>query len=756
MEGRMTPFGGSSGQSGPSSTGTTSMGSLNDMGFEDMISWLESDLRMEPLVPEFLQQVNGLLPGDNSGGGGGRTGLLLMSIPSIDMSDILLGGALSPSGPRGMSPFGMLSGSGGTAGSSNAFTKPSHLGPSLPAGCTSSSPAQHHQFSLAAATSTTPVQHQPAPLLPSPPPPPLQQAHPVPPKINPPHMVGLPPGMQPFTVSTLPKPQRTYGATLTNHSHPPPPGTQMQPPPMRFPAGPMPQAAAQFTQSPTWPKPSAPSVPNTANPAISLFASVQGINTIQTGLPLGESGSREPVHGPSATPHPLTGAGDSILPPPVSSGEQCYPTKPAAELKPPESQGKEEEVNNALKSEEQDVLTKILREFSVAQLRPNTSLYSQMLKVKAALSKGGTKTKGRRSAKEKLGDMERHVSELQALKKSLTEETENLQCRLNILDRMMQLRRENTEELAHQHVRLEEQLQAHTLARETEILHLGNSTAQTKSITQIFNQGSSSALFDEIQNGSREYIEQMATLLQQLDALPPGTDITTAPQYEALEAHMNTMTNYVLSFAPRVGGSFTQQWQLRVYASVVESRKDALAEVDKAYRDVYPLLRLTHQQQQRLKLTYDVYKRRLTENTAERKEVVEAITRSLPVSSDASMVDRLREALECEAALMRLRCFDHLMESGHIMAAMIVFRKILNRVQLARLIIASYPLLPCMWKLFEVVDYNMNTSPVDTFVGSAVEEILKEINPCSHGSGSQGHPSVVGSASSNNSMEGPE
>lgn len=79
----------------------------------------------------------------------------------------------------------------------------------------------------------------------------------------------------------------------------------------------------------------------------------------------------------------------------------------------------------------EDILVNTTPDFALQKLQgsADSSLYTQMLRIKASIRKVPQQHKGRASAKDRVHDLERQVAELQQQKSTLTEETENLQCR---------------------------------------------------------------------------------------------------------------------------------------------------------------------------------------------------------------------------------------------------------------------------------------------------------------------------------------
>ena len=55
-----------------------------------------------------------------------------------------------------------------------------------------------------------------------------------------------------------------------------------------------------------------------------------------------------------------------------------------------------------------------------------------------------------------------------------------------------------------------------------------------------------------------------------------------------------------------------------------------------------------------------------------------------------------RDLLESEEAVQGLRAFDTTMRENRVMFSIILFQKVLNLVQQARLTVTSFPLLPCV------------------------------------------------------------
>lgn len=150
------------------------------------------------------------------------------------------------------------------------------------------------------------------------------------------------------------------------------------------------------------------------------------------------------------------------------------------------------------------------------------------------------------------------------------------------------------------------------------------------------------------------------------------------------------------------------------------------------YRSVYPTLQLTLQQKERIKLSYDIYTKRIAVMNDEKQAQVQMLETLTVTDGDMSMHERTRcgngrsfsrprcpccggalgwtaagltngqmggprrEVLKANQALWRLRCINENYKEGHMMFNFIVMRKILSVTQLARLTVLAHPVLPCV------------------------------------------------------------
>eukprot|EP00873_Tetraselmis_striata_P001831 jgi/Tetstr1/422095/TSEL_012953.t1 len=378
----------------------------------------------------------------------------------------------------------------------------------------------------------------------------------------------------------------------------------------------------------------------------------------------------------------------------------------------------------------QDVLVQTLANHTVEKLHsrnPNT-LYAQMLRQ--AKSRVKLPGKGRTSAKERMDGLERQVADLQAQKGSLTDETENLSCRMNIMDRMIQLRREIADELLVHNVRLDEQLQATNLEKDIKQFFLENGQVDwaglpsTKTIPEIMARLRSSGVFDEMSAFFTDVVNKLKTLLSEIDKLPPGTDAAASPLHASLEKEVHSMQAYMLQKQTE-GGYLVAHWQMDVHDKATKINPTLALDLQTRYRSVYPTLQLTLQQKERIKLSYDIYTKRIAVMNDEKQAQVQMLETLTVTDGDMSMHERTREVLKANQALWRLRCINENYKEGHMMFNFIVMRKILSVTQLARLTVLAHPVLPCVLIISELVAQDLKkTYGLDTTERTA-EEILK-------------------------------
>jgi len=379
-----------------------------------------------------------------------------------------------------------------------------------------------------------------------------------------------------------------------------------------------------------------------------------------------------------------------------------------------------------------DILVKTLMEHSVDRVANNQgyTLYSQMLRnAKVRAPKGAGR--GRASVKERMDGLEKQVADLQAQNAALTEETENMQCRMSILDRMIQLRREIADELLVHNVRLDEQLQATALAADTasaqddpgiDVDWVG--LPSTKTIPEIMKKLKVTGVFDEMSAFFVDIVEKFKMLLTEIDKLPMGTDMKGSPLQVALEKEVQGMQSYLLQKQTE-GGYLVAHWQMEVHERAVKMNPTLPLDLQARYRTAYQQLKLTLEQKERIKLSYDIYTKRIAVMQQEKEAQVAALESLIATSSDISMHERTREILKANQALWRLRCINENFKEGHMMFNFIVMRKILDLNQLARLTVIAHPILPCVLMISELVAQDLKkTYGLDTTERTA-DEILK-------------------------------
>ena len=300
----------------------------------------------------------------------------------------------------------------------------------------------------------------------------------------------------------------------------------------------------------------------------------------------------------------------------------------------------------------QDIINVKMTEIGLSQLtdQPPSSLYSQMLRSKA--QRGGPIQRARTSARDRMNDLERQVGELQQEKATLTEETNNMQCRLNILDRMLQLRRENCEEVTDENIRLDDSIQVAALVAETEAMTTKETAhkeeqPKVKTLAKIFEREYSIETFDEMSSTWKDATSRMTEVMAELDKLPMGTDLSSTPLVAKLEEEIKIIQSICSGYNTRGGGNLMLQWNQHVLKNATSVNKTFTKEFSLNYQRIYPLLRLTPVQKERIQLTYAIYEQRYTEMTSERSEHEAAFKKGKSSSRGGSMVDSCRSGTAC-------------------------------------------------------------------------------------------------------------
>uniref|UniRef100_A0A061RA28 Uncharacterized protein n=2 Tax=Tetraselmis sp. GSL018 TaxID=582737 RepID=A0A061RA28_9CHLO len=330
-------------------------------------------------------------------------------------------------------------------------------------------------------------------------------------------------------------------------------------------------------------------------------------------------------------------------------------------------------------------------------------LYAQMLRTKKK-KQAAPSQKSRPSVKTKMDNLEKEIAELQAQKSQLEEETDNLQCRLNILDRMLQLRKENNDDELENIVRLDEQMQMTALVKDTASLSMSDGTRPaTKTIPKILQKDYAPATFEEMSAQHKASVERMSRLLGEIDRQSLSSKMSESPQTTELKQELETMQANMMSYQAKGGGSLVHKWQMNLYEQASKAKPNVEEDFDRCYREVYPLLHLTSDQKERIRIALQALRNRVRDVQAEERDHLAAMS---TVSSDdgVSAVGRCREILCSDQALRRLRCMHEGLKECHTMFVLIILRRILDHIQLSRLIIASYPFIPCVYKLAQIVD----------------------------------------------------
>ncbi len=153
------------------------------------------------------------------------------------------------------------------------------------------------------------------------------------------------------------------------------------------------------------------------------------------------------------------------------------------------------------------------------------------------------------------------------------------------------------------------------------------------------------------------------------------------------------------------------------------------------YRQMYPQLGLVLQQKERIKLASDVYDCRTTQQTSVRDTYKQALLErnstsqpavswveacrcslepalgpvvgphsGIPVNSSPrnglgaaiAALSLNRDVLQAHEAIHGLQASETAMRENRVMFSIVMFKKVLNLVQQARLAATSFPLLPCV------------------------------------------------------------